>query len=311
MAIECDQVECVEILLAHGAICDIREVHEIRAKTGKKISPRIDAMIEQAQAVQNEQEHRENAQTSPLAAAVLGNRIDDVVALVTAPPPVITQNSRTQKVEKVQAVTPAMIAARINELDDEGQTVLFDAAARGYQDICKVLIEKGADLNVRDKSGKSALHMAIASNQYATVKYLLETGANTTGVDLRQIRFWSMSNISTRIDNLLKKYPPKPLRTSKLKRSPIAGLTLKEFALQKKIFHFFDINHDGFISEDELRQRLNETKRGPVFEPALIRQMIKVANRFNSSKGVSFEEFVTILAPTEGQRAQRRNSLEL
>jgi hypothetical protein len=137
-----------------------------------------------------------------------------------------------------------MIAAKINELDGEGQTVLFHAASRGYQDICKVLLDRGADLNFRDKVGKSALHMAIAANQYATVKFLLESGANTTGVDMRQIRFWSMSNISTRIDNLLKKYPPKPLRTSKLKRSPIEGLTLKEFALQKKIFKFFDLNQD-------------------------------------------------------------------
>jgi ankyrin repeat protein len=345
MAIECDQVDCVQILLAHGAIANIKEVHEIRAKTGKKISPKIDEMIEKAQAIQNEQETTNNAKTSELALAVLAGKIEEVIQLVTAPPPVITQNHRTKQIEKgpisatnadgpysavashlvlivsfrdavssvsVQAITPAMIAAKINELDAEGQTVLFQAAARGYQDICKVLIDKGADLNFRDKVGKSALHMAIASNQYATVKFLLEMGANTTGVDMRQIRFWSMSNISTRVDNLLKKYPPKPLRTSKLKRSPIEGLTLKEFALQKKIFKFFDANQDGFISTDELRMRLNETKRGPVFEPRLIRQMIKVANSFNNSKGVSFEQFVEILAPMKGQKnVQRRNSLEL
>jgi hypothetical protein len=49
-------------------------------------------------------------------------------------------------------------------------------------------------------------------------------------------------------------------------------------------------SRQGFISEEELKLRLNETKRGPVFEPNLIRQMIKVANSFNNSKGVSFEQ---------------------
>jgi hypothetical protein len=75
MAIECDQVECVQILLEHGAIADIKEVHEIRAKTGKKISPKIDELITNQQAIQNEQENKENAKTSELALAVLGNKL--------------------------------------------------------------------------------------------------------------------------------------------------------------------------------------------------------------------------------------------
>lgn len=58
--------------------------------------------------------------------------------------------------------------------------------------------------------------------------------------------------------------------------------------------------------------RLTETKRGPVFDPHLVRQMIKVANSFNNSRGVSFEQFVEILAPAKGEKQiQRRNSLEL
>lgn len=255
MAIEQDQVECVEMLLAHGAHASIKEVHDIRKATGKKISSKIDQLIEQAQAMQNEMESKENTKSTALAQAVLAGRMDDVILLTTVPPPTITQNNRTNKVEKVQSITPAMIAAKINELDTEGQTVLFGAAGRGHTDICKVLLDRGADLNFRDKTGRSALHMAIASNHYTCVKFLLEVGANTTGVDMRQIRFWSNSNISNRIDNLLKKYPPKPLRTSKLKRSPIEGLTLREFALQKKIFKFFDLNQDGFISEEELKSQ--------------------------------------------------------
>lgn len=254
MAIEQDQIECVQILLNAGAHANINEVIAIRKATGKKISTKIDALIEAAQIAQSVQETNRESKTTELMQAVLAGKIDDVITITSLPPPIITQNNRTQKVEKIQSVTPAMIAAKINEIDSiEGQTVLFSAAARGHTDICKVLLDRGADLNFRDKAGRSALHMAIASNHYATVKFLLEQGANTTGVDMRQIRFWGDSNISNRIDNLLKKFPPKPLRTSKLKRSPIEGLTLKEFALQKRIFKFFDKDQDGFISEEELR----------------------------------------------------------
>lgn len=154
--------------------------------------------------------------------------------------------------------------------------------------------------------------MAIANNQYQTTKLLLESGANTTGVDMRQIRFWSMSNISQRIDNLLKKYPPKPLKPSKMKRSPIEGLTAKEFNLQKKIFKFFDSNHDGYISEAELQEKLSQTTRGASFDPSLIRQMIKVANSYNNAKGVSFEQFLEILQPLPGQpRLMRKHSFDI
>ena len=68
-------------------------------------------------------------------------------------------------------------------------------------------------------------------------------------------------------------------------------------------------------------ERLSETKRGPVFDPSLIRQMIKVANSYNNSRGVSFEQFVAALSDRAGswrdpavggeKSMARRNSLEL
>ena len=42
-------------------------------------------------------------------------------------------------------------AARLNDLDGDGQTVLFTAAARGHLEICKFLIELGIKVNVRDR----------------------------------------------------------------------------------------------------------------------------------------------------------------
>ncbi|XP_059176229.1 ankyrin-1-like [Physella acuta] len=64
--------------------------------------------------------------------------------------------------------------ANINEPNNAGQTPLFFA----YN--CKIteyLIEKGAEINLQDKSGETALHLMAKSKEYA-VYILLEHGAN-------------------------------------------------------------------------------------------------------------------------------------
>ena len=99
----------------------------------------------------------------------------------------------------------------INRPDQDGATVLFTAAAKGNEEVVAALIQAGANMDARDKNGKSPLHMvpfsslmhpcpiepcqAIAGNHYILVKYLLEAGANTAGVSMRSIRLWSSSNI--------------------------------------------------------------------------------------------------------------------
>jgi len=93
---------------------------------------------------------------------------------------------------------------------------------------------------------------------------------------------------------------------SRLKKSPIEGLTLSEFQQTKRIFQFFDLNKDGFISEVELNAQLSKTKRGPEFDSELIRQMVKTANTYNHPKGVSFEEFIAIMQPTKSEKVEQQ-----
>ena len=51
--------------------------------------------------------------------------------------------------------------ANVNEQDRKGNTVLMLASMRGYTEIARLLIEAGADLDLKNKKGKTALILAI------------------------------------------------------------------------------------------------------------------------------------------------------
>jgi hypothetical protein len=57
---------------------------------------------------------------------------------------------------------------------------LFVAAENGYPQICELLLDHGAEIDLKNKSGNSPLHMAIAHNHFQTTKVLLERGQSPT-----------------------------------------------------------------------------------------------------------------------------------
>jgi ankyrin repeat protein len=56
---------------------------------------------------------------------------------------------------------------------------LFDAARQGDDAALHVMIDQGADIEVKDESGMTALMWAAASNEMNTVRLLLENRANS------------------------------------------------------------------------------------------------------------------------------------
>ena len=57
---------------------------------------------------------------------------------------------------------------------------MYTAAAEGYLDIVKILIEYGANINKAAEFGTTPLQIACTWEQYDIVKYLLEHGADPT-----------------------------------------------------------------------------------------------------------------------------------
>ena len=60
----------------------------------------------------------------------------------------------------------------------DGWTPLDEAADSGYFAMAKLLVARGADVNVRTKGGRSPLYLAAMHGHGAIVKLLLERGAD-------------------------------------------------------------------------------------------------------------------------------------
>lgn len=70
--------------------------------------------------------------------------------------------------------------ADINELDGHGRkrSVLAEAAANGYLDLAAYAIKKGANVNLQDCDGRTALLAATIQDNLKMVIYLVEQGAD-------------------------------------------------------------------------------------------------------------------------------------
>ena len=78
-----------------------------------------------------------------------------------------------------------LINDRFKSIPKEDMTeALIIAARKGYLDIAKLLIEKGADINAADSCGYSILMEACRSGHIDIAKYLIEKGADVNARDM-------------------------------------------------------------------------------------------------------------------------------
>jgi ankyrin repeat protein len=69
--------------------------------------------------------------------------------------------------------------------DEEAASALMHACVRGYVDIAKYIIDKGADLNLRNDQGNDALIVSINHNHFELGEYLINKGANVNAKNKR------------------------------------------------------------------------------------------------------------------------------
>lgn len=72
----------------------------------------------------------------------------------------------------------------IETKDKEGCTLLILAAKNGHEDTVKCLVERSAKIEETDELGRTALSWAAEDGNLETVEYLLEKGANPGSTDL-------------------------------------------------------------------------------------------------------------------------------
>jgi hypothetical protein len=68
--------------------------------------------------------------------------------------------------------------ANINEKDDHGRTALMWQAGYGHTNICQLLLDSNASINAHDKEGWTALKLTAEHNKYDTGKLLIENKAD-------------------------------------------------------------------------------------------------------------------------------------
>jgi len=67
----------------------------------------------------------------------------------------------------------------IEKADEKGRTALYHAVKRGEEEVLRLLIRKGSDLDTKTStSGWTALQKAIAIRQVKCAKILIENGCD-------------------------------------------------------------------------------------------------------------------------------------
>ncbi|TPX63865.1 hypothetical protein SpCBS45565_g06316 [Spizellomyces sp. 'palustris'] len=67
---------------------------------------------------------------------------------------------------------------RLDERDRSGRTFLFKAASRGDYELCRTLVEAGADVHPKDNAGWTALHEACLEGHLTIASLLIQHGAD-------------------------------------------------------------------------------------------------------------------------------------
>ncbi|CAG8580679.1 8634_t:CDS:2 [Funneliformis caledonium] len=84
-------------------------------------------------------------------------------------------------VTRVKTIISKKGGSVVNEIDSTGYTPLHYAARKGYLEICRTLIDHGANVNaITPELLSTPLHRASAYNHFNVVSLLLSSGAKHT-----------------------------------------------------------------------------------------------------------------------------------
>jgi serine/threonine-protein phosphatase 6 regulatory ankyrin repeat subunit B len=106
--------------------------------------------------------------------------IVDGVAEPGNPPASLLESAKVGNVQQVRSNLNA--GADANMADSSGSTALHLAAWEGHAEVTKLLVEARANVNVKNNNGFTPLHFAADQGYVAIVKLLLKNGAKVDAV---------------------------------------------------------------------------------------------------------------------------------
>ncbi len=130
------------------------------------------------------------SQLTPLQAAVCRGRLDTVKLLLehNAKPDAPSAGVRAlvMAIERDEISIAKLLLERdadANAKDESGRSALLLAVRKANQGLIKLLLERGADANAKDENGQSALMLAAKKGSVSLVKLLLSHGADIAAQD--------------------------------------------------------------------------------------------------------------------------------
>eukprot|EP00802_Teleaulax_amphioxeia_P018863 Tamp_19073.p1 GENE.Tamp_19073~~Tamp_19073.p1 ORF type:complete len:365 (+),score=95.67 Tamp_19073:40-1095(+) len=112
------------------------------------------------------------------------------------------EEENVMKLKSLSSINGLEISGEgINMTNDKGETYLHFAAFKAQPQLVKWLIEKGADCNMQDEKGKTALSRC-ASGDHQCVRFLLQAGADVDLADKDGISPLHYASLSSSYENV-------------------------------------------------------------------------------------------------------------
>lgn len=144
--------------------------------------------------------------------------------------------------------------------------MLHVASKSGHLSMVKLLLENGANVNIQDESGNTALHYASANGKKDIVKHLLENQADASIVNAKEQKAIDYSNIKgfNEITELLLKFSPdnkakfEPATTAVSSEAPKSDMSSKKQAL----LDLKELLDAGILSQEEFDEEKSKVLKG-------------------------------------------------
>ena len=99
--------------------------------------------------------------THPIFSLIFFNNLIEVITLIQSDPGAVRVEASSER---------------------SHETPLHTASQLGYIEICRYLLDHGADVNSKDSLGATPLHVSCRNGQAEVTKLLLSRGANVEGI---------------------------------------------------------------------------------------------------------------------------------
>ena len=145
--------------------------------------------------------------------------------------------------------------ANVNLRNYKGQTALISAALKNKTDTLNLLINRGADLNQRGKQARTALMWAAISGNLESVQSLLTNGADVNQKDRRNqtaLMFAAQRGDLVMVEILLHSGAD-PLARDMNCATPNAMAIEKGFLKVAKVISDFETSTQSNLDEDDIR----------------------------------------------------------